>query len=123
MVGGNGSAILSGKKIETSTGAQRIALAAEVIPGQESELKSFCEKFPVELEKVTNEKEFQNCNLFLRDGHLYYYYEYVGDNIRNSLREITQADGFKNFQNQMNNYLIPKENGYWDIMDEVFHIN
>ncbi|HVO73806.1 MAG TPA: L-rhamnose mutarotase [Ignavibacteriaceae bacterium] len=109
------------KKIGPSPKARRIGITAEVIPGKEEELKELCENFPPDLEAETNKKNFQNANMFFNDGRVYYYYEYTGDDIRKSLSEIGQNKIFKDFQDEMNKLLVPKQNGYWEIMQEVFH--
>jgi L-rhamnose mutarotase len=109
--------------LKTSVNAQRIALSAEVIPGKEEELKSLCKNVNAKLEEETNKENFQNCHLFLKDGKIYYYYEYVGDNVRQSLNQIGNNEIFQTFQSEMNKYLISKYSGYWQVMKEVFHLD
>lgn len=111
------------KKIKGSSDAQRIAITAEVIPGKEEELKKLCKNFPADLESETNKKNFQNANMFCKDGKIYYYYEYAGNDFRKSIGEISNIKIFKNFQDDMNKLLVPKANGYWELMREVFHTN
>jgi len=111
------------KKIEPSLSTQRISITAEVIPGREDELKELCKNFPADLESETNKENFQNANMFYKDGRIYYYYEYAGTDIRKSLAEISKNQVFKNFQDEMNKLLVAKENGYWEVMTEVFHTN
>jgi L-rhamnose mutarotase len=110
------------KMVGSSEKAQRIALVAEVIPGKEEDIKELCKKFPAGLEEETNNQNFQNCHLFYKDGKIYYYYEYVGDDLRKSMGEINKSKKFTTFQSDMNNnYLVKKNNGYWQLMKEVFH--
>lgn len=109
------------KMVGTSEKAQRIALVAEVIPGKEEELKQLCKKFPAGLEQETNDQNFQNCHLFIKDGKIYYYYEYVGNDLGNSMGEINKNEKFSTFQSDMNKYLVRKSNGFWQVMKEVFH--
>ncbi len=111
------------KKVKESSVAQRIAVTAEVIPGKEEELKKLCKNFPADLEAATNKKDFQNANMFYKDGKIYYYYEYAGNDFRKSMGEISRNEVFKNFQDEMNKLLVPKKNGYWELMQEVFHTN
>ena len=112
------------KMVGPSENAQRIALVAEVIAGKEEDLKQMCEKFPKGLEEETNDQDFQNCHLFFKDGKIYYYYEYVGNDLRKSMGEINKSKKFTAFQSDMNNnYLVRKSDGYWQVMKEVFHTN
>jgi L-rhamnose mutarotase len=111
------------KTVKPSSNAQRIGITAEVIPGKEEELKALCKNFPADLEAGTNKENFQNANMFYKDGRIYYYYEYTGDDIRKSFAELNKNTVFKNYQDEMNKLLVAKENGYWEIMREVFHTN
>jgi L-rhamnose mutarotase len=111
------------KKAKESSAAQRIAITAEVIPGKEEKLKELCKNFPAELESETNKEGFQNANMYLKDGKIYYYYEYTGNDIRKSMNELSRNNVFTNFNDEMNKLLVRKQNGYWDFMREVFHTN
>jgi L-rhamnose mutarotase len=107
--------------LKPSANAQRIGLAAEVIPGKEEEIKSLYKNVNAGLEGETNKEKFQNCHLFLKDGKIYYYYEYVGDNFRQSMNEISKNEIFVTFQSEMNKFLVQKNSGIWQVMKEVFH--
>jgi L-rhamnose mutarotase len=109
------------KMVGPSEKAQRIALVAEVIPGKEENLKELCKKFPEGLEEETNEQSFQNCHLFFKDGKIFYYYEYIGDNLQESMGEMNKSNKFITFQTDMNTFLVRKSSGYWQVMKEVFH--
>jgi L-rhamnose mutarotase len=108
-------------KVKPSPGAQRIGLVAEVIPGKEEDIKSLCRNFPAGIEEETYKENFQNANLYYKDGTIYYYYEYIGDDIGKSFRELSKNENFKAFQSEMNKYLVSQGNGYWREMKEVFH--
>jgi L-rhamnose mutarotase len=109
------------KKIKPSPGAQRIGIVAEVIRGKEEELRILCQNFPADLEEETNKKKFQNANLYYKDGKVYYYYEYVGNDIGKSFAELNKIEKFNAFQSEMNKFLVPDNNAYWKNMKEVFH--
>jgi L-rhamnose mutarotase len=109
------------KLVQPSVKAQRIGLVAEVIPGKEDEIKNLCKNTATGLEEATNKENFQNCHLYYKDRKIYYYYEYVGNDIRKSFTEISKNEIFQTFQSEMNKFLIQKENGSWQIMKEVFH--
>jgi L-rhamnose mutarotase len=111
------------KIIKPSEGAQRITLVAGVIPGKEEELKKLCQNFPASLEESTNNESFQNANLYLKDGKIYYYYEFAGVDIGDSFSKISRNEEFKAFQDAMNKLLVPKAKGPWEQMTEVFHTN
>jgi len=109
------------KIVKPSPEAQRIGLVAEVIPGREENTKLLLMNFPPELEEATYKENFQNCNLYYKDGKVYYYYEYAGNDLGQSFAELGKNEKFKVFQSEMNNFLVPKANGYWEVMQEVFH--
>jgi L-rhamnose mutarotase len=108
-------------KIKDSPSVVRVAVRAEIIPGKEEEIKKLCKNFPAALEKETYKMEFQNCSIYMKDGKLYYYYEYVGNDIRASFGALSKNNEFTNFNAQLNQYLVSGTDGYWQVMKEVFH--
>jgi L-rhamnose mutarotase len=109
------------EKNKESQRAIRVGLTAEILPGKEEEVKKICNSFPDELKKETYNSGFQNANMFMKDGRLYYYYEYVGTDIAASFRILSRNNGFVSFQSELNQYLVPQKDGFWDTMQEVFH--
>lgn len=109
------------KLIKPSSQAQRISLVAEIIPGKEEEVKNLFLNFPDEVREATNLESFQNNNIYFKDNKLYFYYEYVGNDIRNSFTRLSQYEKYRNFQAELNNLLLPKGTGNWELMKEVFH--
>lgn len=109
--------------VKPSGEAQRVGLTAEIITGKEIELKKLLENFPKELRDETTKCNFQNANIFIKDGKIYYYYEYAGNDIRKSFGELSKNEKFKSFQDEMSKLLVPKANGPWEVMKEVFHTN
>lgn len=107
--------------IKPSPEAQRIALTAEIKPGNTEAVKQLFTEFPAELEVITNKENFQNNNVYFRDNKVYFYYEYTGSDIRTSFRRLNQNDKFSSFQAELNKLLVPKGNSTWEIMQEVFH--
>jgi L-rhamnose mutarotase len=110
-----------GEIFEPSPKAQRIGLVAEIMTGREEAIKTLCKNFPRDLEQATYTNHFQNCNLYTRDGKVYYYYEYFGKDLRKDMNELNQNKNFGDFQAKMNACLVSKGRGYWQIMKEVFH--
>jgi len=110
-----------GDILSPSSKAQRFGQTADVIPGKEKDLIELCKNFPADLEKETYEHNFQNCNLYYKDGKIYYYFEYTGNDINKSFVELTNGENFKSFDSEMNKFLVAKGNGYWELMKEVFH--
>lgn len=109
------------KKIKPSAGATRIGLTADIVEGKDDAVIALCKNFPEELKAITNKYSFQNCNLYYTPGKLYYYYEYVGDDITKSFTELRGSDEFQKFQTELNKYLAVKDGNYWQPMNEVFH--
>jgi L-rhamnose mutarotase len=108
-------------KMKDSQHTIRVGVTAEIKSGQEEGIKKCFADYSDELKKETYSHGFQNANIFMKDGRLYYYYEYAGNDIIKSFRELTNTEVFKNFQTQLNQYLVPQKEGYWNIMKEVFH--
>jgi len=113
--------LLLDKIFKPSPQAQRIGLVAEIIPGKEEEVKKILKYFPVELIESTYEENFQNSNIYYKDSRLFFYYEYVGSNLRESMAVLNQLNSFKAFQGKLNDCIVQKAYGYWQVMKEVFH--
>jgi L-rhamnose mutarotase len=110
-----------GKILKPSPGAQRIGVTGEVVSGKEEELKKLCNSFPRDLEELTYLHSFQNCNFFYKEGKVYYYYEYVGADLRRDITEMNQNQMFSSFQAELNKLLVPKDGVSLQVMKEVFH--
>jgi L-rhamnose mutarotase len=108
-------------KIKDSPEVVRVGLRAEIIPGKEGDIKRLCGNFPAALAEETYKTGFQNCNIYMKDGRLYYYYEYAGNDIRAAFDSLNRNNEFNNFGAQLNKYLVSGPDGYWQIMKEVFH--
>ncbi|HEX3028420.1 MAG TPA: hypothetical protein VHT34_03740 [Clostridia bacterium] len=100
---------------------QCIGLTAEIIPGREMELKNFLKNFPCELEDSMNKENFQNLNIFMKEGKLYFYYEYTGNDLMHSVLNLSGSEEFAEFQLGLNRLLKPKGRNPWLKMEEVFH--
>lgn len=69
----------------------------------------------------------QNYSIYYKDGYLFSYYEYIGDDYQKDMESIA-ADPFtqkwwdvcKPCQEPIENR---KENGWWADMEEVFHLD
>lgn len=109
------------KKASSDTCIQRIGLKAEIIPGREMELKNFLKNFPCELEDSMNKENFQNLNIFMKEGKLYFYYEYTGNDLMHSVLNLSGSEEFAEFQLGLNRLLKPKGRNPWLKMEEVFH--
>ncbi|MFO7448242.1 MAG: L-rhamnose mutarotase [Ignavibacteriaceae bacterium] len=107
--------------LKPSSEAQRIGLTAEILQGKADELKKLCGQFSKDIEDATYNQKFQNAHMYIKDTRLYYYYEYTGDDIAKSFNELSKNPAFIQFQKEMNNLLVQKKNGYWEVMSEVFH--
>jgi L-rhamnose mutarotase len=111
------------KLVKPSPQTQRIGLVAEVVKGKEEDVKNFFKNYPIDLEESINKSGVQNSNFYFKDGKVYLYYEYAGIDIRKDLSDLSKNVQFKNLQDELNKFLVRKENGYWEVMKEVFHTN
>lgn len=102
---------------------ERIGQVAEIIPGKEENIKNILKNYPHDLEDVFNQEHFQNLNIFFKDGKLYFYYEYTGNDIEKSFRSISENDKFLSFQKELRQYMVQKTDGPWQLMKAVFHTN
>jgi len=111
------------KLIKPSAEAQRTALVAQIIEGKDNDVLSFIKNSPSDLEGVFNSHNIQNCNMYQKDGKLYFYFEYTGNDLMTDLGELIRDNNFKAFQTGLQNMLVQKDNNYWEFMKEVFHTN
>jgi len=109
------------KKNKPSDGARRFGLVAELKPDRQDEFRELCSHFPKDVEKITYAHHFQNCHLYSRDGKVYYYYEYTGEDFRTDMAAMNGKKPFTDFQSALNQCLVEKEGSSWQIMQEVFH--
>ena len=111
------------KLVEPSPEAQRIGLVAEVIQGKEDAIKEYFKNYPRDLEPQINNANIQNSNFYYKDGKVYFYYEYVGNDIRRDVGELMKNEVFNKSQEELSKLLVPTGNGSWKVMEEVFHTN
>lgn len=110
------------KNVKPSPEARRIGLVGEVIPGKENELKEFFKNYPVQIEPDVNKANIQNTYFYFKDGKIYFYYEYVGNDLRGDIVALMQRNEvFKQSQDDLNKLLVPAADGPWKVMTEVFH--
>lgn len=68
----------------------------------------------------------QNWTLYEKDGKVYFYYEYVGDDFQTDLTELEATAGFQAFSNKIEP-LFKTASGdkkqIWTYMKEVFHMD
>jgi len=111
------------EKMKESDNAQRIGLTAVIQAGKEEEIKKCCAEFSSALKEETMKQGFQNANMFMKDGSLYYYYEYTGADIKASVKALSSNKEFTDFQSRLNSFLVEQDGNYWNEMTEVFHTN
>lgn len=109
------------KKGKPSEGARRFALVAELDPEHKEAFEKLCGNFSADVKALTYKHHFQNCTLYYKDGKVYYYYEYTGEDVRSDMGALNQNPAFTNFQAELNQCLVDKAGNLWQIMQEVFH--
>ncbi|MFH1194826.1 MAG: L-rhamnose mutarotase [bacterium] len=110
------------KIVKPSPGARRIGLVGEILPNKEEAVREFFKNYPMDIEPDVNKANIQNSNFYFKDGKIYFYYEYVGSDLRNDIVGLIQRNEvFKKSQDDLNNYLVQTGDGPWKVMTEVFH--
>jgi len=111
------------KAIKSSAKAKRIGLTAQIAQGNEEAVKKILSNYPEKVKQATYKENFQKHTVYYRDGKLYLYYEYLGDDLNKSLAALRKNEAFSNFQNELNMHLVTIGNDPWVEMKEVFHTN
>jgi|WetSurMetagenome_2_1015567.scaffolds.fasta_scaffold45369_3 L-rhamnose mutarotase len=110
------------KVVKPSPEARRIGLVSEILPGKEEVIKEFFKNYASDLESDVRKANIQNSNIYFKDGKIYFYYEYIRNDIADDIRGlISRNEVFRKSQEDLNKLLVPANEGVWKVMKEVFH--
>jgi len=106
-------------KLKPSTEAQRYAVVAELNKDAEENVRNIFKNFDKALLAQIEKSNIQNFIVYLKEGKIYLYYEYVGKNAEQDQKQYYDSPEFKKYNAELNKYLKTM----WKEMKEVFHTN
>lgn len=103
--------------IKPYTEVQRHSYTAEIKPSDEEIVINLFKEFNRTFIPFFKNSFIQNHSVFLKDGKLYIYFEYVGKNFTSDDEELKGKEEFKKWNTELEKYLSVT----WEEMEEVFH--
>jgi L-rhamnose mutarotase len=104
--------------------AQRLAFVGELKDGQLSAFRKYLNEIEKSYLELILAHNIQNWTVYEKDGKVYFYYEYVGNDLRNDITTLESTAGFQAFSNKIEP-LFKSASGnqgqIWRYMREVFH--
>lgn len=106
---------------------QRFGMMIRLRPGSEDTYKLYhAAVWPEVLEKI-QECNIRNYSIYLKDGILFSYFEYCGNNLQNDWSKMTAHAKTQEWWTVMRPMQEPlstrKEGEWWAEMEEVFHLD
>lgn len=96
-------------------------------PEKEEEYKKIHQKIPSEIEALIYECNIRNYSIFLKDGLLFAYFEYIGDDFEKDMKKMEDNPKNKEWWAVCKPCQMPldtrKEGEWWLNLEEVFHQN
>lgn len=111
--------INAGEKIKSYTEAKRFGGVAELKEGEEQTVKDMFKNTALALIALMTKANIQNYTVYMKDGKIYMYSEYIGKNQEEDNKILLNAPEYKKFNEELDKHL--KAN--WKVMKEVFHTN
>jgi L-rhamnose mutarotase len=108
----------------TYQSAQRLAFVGELKDGQLPALKRYLTEIEDSFVQLILSANIQNWTLYEKDGRVYFYYEYVGSEIRKDLTELENTTEYQVFANKIEPLFTSSARNnqqIWKYMKEVFH--
>ncbi len=106
--------------------AQRRALVGELKDGQLPVFKKYLSEIKGSDEQLLLSHNIQDCTVYEKDGKVYFYYEYVGDDLRADVANLEATVDFQGFRNKIEPLFKSSVGGRKQIfknMKEVFHMD
>lgn len=104
--------------------AQRLAFVGELREGQLQTFKIILNGIENSYLQLILSYNIQNWTAYEKDNKIYFYYEYVGKNIRKDITDLENTSGFQAFSNKIEP-LFKSTGGdkkqVWRYMKEIFH--
>jgi L-rhamnose mutarotase len=111
--------INAGNRIKPYADAKRTGIVAELKEGEEQAVRDIFKNMGKSVVAEMTKSNIQNFNVYMKDGRIYLYSEYVGNNIENDEKQLLAAPGYKKFNEELDKHL----SAGWKEMKEVFHTN
>lgn len=111
--------INAGEKIKSYSDAKRSGLVAELKEGEEQAVRDIFKNIDKKIIEQMTKSNIQNFNVFMKDGKIYLYSEYVGKNLEQDKKLLLDAPEYKKFNEELDKHL----SAGWKEMKEVFHTN
>ena len=106
---------------------QRIASTIRLRPEAEATYRDYHQSVWPDVLRTITECNIRNYSIFLRDGILFSYFEYVGENFAADMAKMAADQKTQEWWAIMNPMQAPLENRaegeWWASMQEVFHMN
>lgn len=99
--------------------AIRYAWTAEIKPGTGAAIRILLSNVREEVGVIFKQCHFQNQNVYFKDGRLYIYVEYAGNDYSKDQREFKNDPEIKKIYEEFEKNL----KNTWEEMKEVFHAN
>lgn len=81
----------------------------------------------LEINAMIKECNIQNYSIYYRDGFLFSYFEYVGDNYEEDMKKMAADPKTKEWWKETDPCQMPvesaKEGEWWGDMEEVYHLD
>jgi L-rhamnose mutarotase len=106
---------------------QRIASTLRLRPEAEATYREYHQSVWPDVLRTISECNIRNYSIFLRDGILFSYFEYVGENFAADMAKVAADAKTQEWWVIMNPMQAPLENRakgeWWASMQEVFHVD
>ena len=104
---------------------ERYGMLLRLRPEHEKEYREYHEKVWPEVLRLIEDCNIRNYSIFLRDGFLFAYYEYVGADWKADMAKMAANPKMREWWDIMEPMQDPiptrKEGEWWARMEEVFH--
>jgi L-rhamnose mutarotase len=104
---------------------KRYGQIIQLKPEKEQEYKELHKKIWPEIEKLIYECNLRNYSIFLKDGLLFAYFEYIGDDFEKDMEKMASNEKNKEWWSVCKPCQNPIESAkadeWWSDMEEVFH--
>lgn len=105
--------------------ARRHAYTIDLDSKHQEEFKNTLNNFDLSINEQLHGANVQNISMYLKDGRLYCYFEYTGEDFQTDINKFIRTPEFENWRRSSEPFLqkIPnaKPDELWSEMKEVFH--
>lgn len=106
---------------------KRYGQILKIVPGKEDRYKELHAAVWPEILEILRKNNIVNYSIYMKDGYLFSYYEYFGDNYEADMAKCAEEPAMKKWWEQCVPCQKPvdaaKENEWWAQMEEVFHMD